>query len=234
MFKFEYEPHYSDYRNFDFIKVSTALDLIQEAAVRDSESAGYSVRKLSDMNLAWLLFGYNLHFEKPILTKYPLTAFTAVKKVRASISERGTILYQNNIPVAKSIASWFMFNTAKMRPERIPDEILESYGQYDFGDDFFDYKKVQLLSPEGPDYTVTVSNKDIDTNRHLNNVKGAEILTDALPFDFFFTDMNVVYKKQSRLHDKLGVFKKELENGFYVHLENEQNEVCVAGTFLKN
>ena len=234
MFEFEHKLRYSDYKDFDTVKVSTALELIQEAAIQDSDQFGYSIDKLREMNLAWLLLGYNVHFEKPISTKYPITTFTAVKNMKAATSVRGAKLLQNGEVIGKSIANWFMFDTNKMRPGRIPEEMLTCYGFYDFNDDFFDYKKPEILEIEEPAYTIRVSNKDIDTNMHLNNVKGAELLMDALPFDFFFTDMSIIYKNQSRLGDVLGVCVKELDNGYYVHLETEDRNVCVAATFLKN
>ena len=234
MFEFEHKLRYSDYKDFDTVKVSTALELIQEAAIQDSDQFGYSIDKLREMNLAWLLLGYNVHFEKPISTKYPITTFTAVKNMKAATSVRGAKLLQNGEVIGKSIANWFMFDTNKMRPGRIPEEMLTCYGFYDFNDDFFDYKKPEILEIEEPAYTIRVSNKDIDTNMHLNNEKGAELLMDALPFDFFFTDMSIIYKNQAHLGDILGVCVKELDNGYYVHLETEDRNVCVAATFLKN
>ena len=57
---------------------------------------------------------------------------------------------------------------------------------------------------------------------------------DALPFDFFFTDMSIIYKNQAHLGDVLGVCIKELEKGYYVHLETENKDVCVSATFIKN
>jgi len=234
MYEFEHKVRYSDYKDFDTVKVSTALELIQEAAIQDSDQFGYSIDRLREMNLAWLLQGYNVHFEEPISTKYPITTFTAVQNMKAATSVRGAILYQNGKKVAKSIANWFIFDTNKMRPSRIPEEMISCYGFYDFEDDFFTFKKPEILKIEVPSYTVRVSNKEIDTNRHLNNEKGAELLMDALPFDFFFTDMSIIYKNQAHLGDILGVCVKELENGYYVHLETENKDVCVAGTFLKN
>lgn len=234
MYEFEHKLKYSDYKDFDTVKVSTALELIQEAAIQDSDQFGYSIEKLREMNLAWLLLGYNVHFEKPLSTKYPIATFTAVKNMKAATSVRGAILSQNGEVIGKSIANWFMFDTNKMRPGRIPEEMLTCYGFYDFNDDFFDYKKPEILEIEEPAYTIRVSNKDIDTNMHLNNEKGAELLMDALPFDFFFTDMSIIYKNQAHLGDVLGVCVKELDNGYYVHLETENKDVCVAATFLKN
>ncbi len=234
MYEFEHKLRYSDYKDFDTVKVSTALELIQEAAIQDSDQFGYSIDKLREMGLAWLLQGYSVHFENPISTQYPITTFTAVKNMKAATSERGAILYQNGEKVAKSIANWFIFDTNKMRPARIPEEMISCYGFYDFKDDFFTFKKPEILKIEEPSYTIRISNKDIDTNRHLNNEKGAELLMDALPFDFFFTDMSIIYKNQAHLGDVLGVCIKELENGYYVHLETENKDVCVAATFLKN
>jgi len=234
MYEFEHKLRYSDYKDFDTVKVSTALELIQEGAIQDSDQFGFSIEKLREMNLAWLLLGYNVHFEKPISTKYPITTFTAVKTMKAATSVRGAILYQNGEIIGKSIANWFMFDTVKMRPGRIPEGMLNCYGFYDFNDDFFEYKKPEILEIENPAYTIRVSNKDIDTNRHLNNEKGAELLMDALPFDFFFTDMSIIYKNQAHLGDILGVCVKKLDNGYYIHLETENKDVCVAATFLKN
>ena len=234
MFEFEHKIRYSDYKDFDTVKVSTALELIQEAAIQDSDLRGYSIEKLREMNLAWLLLGYNVHFNKKLSAHSPITAFTAVKSMKAATSVRGAILYQDGEIVAKSIANWFMFDTQKMKPARIPEGMLTCFGDYDYNDDFFTYKKPEILEIEKPQYTIRVSNKEIDTNRHLNNEKGAELLMDALPFDFFFTDMSIIYKNQARLGDVLGVCVKELENGYYVHLETENKDVCVAGTFLNN
>ena len=95
MYEFEHKLRYSDYKDFDTVKVSTALELIQEAAIQDSDQFGYSIDKLREMNLAWLLLGYNVHFEKPLSTKYPITTFTAVKSMKAATSVRGAILSQN-------------------------------------------------------------------------------------------------------------------------------------------
>lgn len=233
MFELEYEIHYCDYRDFDSVKVSTILELIQEAAIRDSASCEHSVLKLREMNKAWLLQGYNVHFEEAVSTQFPtISVSTAVKNIKNATSERGTIIRQNGKIVAKSIANWFMFDTSKMRPCRIPKEMSELYELYDFNDDFFTYKKPEILKIDNPRYYVKVSNHDIDTNRHLNNVKGAELLMDALPFDLNFTDISIVYKHQAHLGDILGVCIKELENGYYIHLETESKDVCVAGTFL--
>ena len=106
----------------------------------------------------------------------------------------------------------------------------EAYDFDDFEEEFFAYKKLSTQDAE-PIYSIRIGNKEIDTNHHLNNQKSAELLMDALPFDYFFSDMEVFYKQSAYLGDELDVCLKEIENGYYVHLQTKDKEICVAGTF---
>lgn len=231
MYNTNYEIRYSDYKDFDTVKPITALEIIQEIAIKDSAICGYDLEKLREMGVAWLLKGFNVHFEKPISAHFPIEAFTAVKNTKASTSERGSILKQNGEIIAKSIANWFLFSAEKMRPCKIPEEMIGVYELYDFGDEFFTYKKPESVSDLTPEYFVRVSNKDIDTNRHINNLKSAELLMDALPFEYFFSDMSIVYKKQAYLGDTLGVCSVKTDSGYYVALLDNENNVCVEANF---
>ena len=138
---------------------------------------------------------------------------------------------QNGEIVAKSIADWFLFDAEKMRPVRIPQEMLESYQTHNFEDEFFSFVKPEFIPLAPCEYTVRVSNKEIDTNCHLNNQKGAELLMDALPYEFEFNFVKTIFKKPCYLGDVLEVCKQKTDNGYYVHLQTTEKEICVAGTF---
>ena len=75
--------------------------------------------------------------------------------------------------------------------------------------------------------------KDFDTNMHLNNQKSAELLMDALPFEYTFDDIRIIYKKPALLGEELDVCMQKIQNGYYVHLAASDGEICVAGTFEK-
>lgn len=231
MFTMKYETRYGDYKDFDTIKISSVLDMIQDVSTRDSARCGYDMQKLREMNIAWLLQGINLKFEKAVSTREPVEMSTAVKTIKGATSARGCFIKQKGEIVGRSIANWFLFDTGKMRIGRVSPEMIESYEFYDFDDDFFDYRKAPVFQIEEPEYAVKIANKEIDTNGHLNNQKGAELLMDALPFDFKFNSVNLLYKKQAYLGDVLYVCKKEIEGGYYVHMQTEEKEICVSGTF---
>lgn len=234
MFKYVYDTHYSDYRDFDTIKKSTLLEVIQEIAIRHSEKSGYSVDTLRNMDRAWLLQGINVKFEKNAVTHAPIEAYTAVKSLRGVLSERGSILLQNGEVIAKSIANWCLLDTKKMRLARIPSEMINAYCHSDFdSDEFFSYVRPDVIEDAQELYKIRVCNKELDTNKHLNNKKGAELLMDALPFEFEIGSMKVHYPNPAYLGQELSVCVKEIERGYYVHLKNDENTICVVGTFEK-
>lgn len=231
MFSHIYETRYGDYKDFETIKTGSVLDFVQDISIKDSNKQGYGIHVLKDMNLAWLMQGINLKLLKPVRTNFPVEVSTAVKKISGATSVRGCILKQNGEVVAKTVANWFLFNIKTNRVAKVLPEMISAYEIYNFEDDFFIFRKPVNMSEITPSYTIRVSNKDIDTNMHLNNQKSAEILMDALPFDFCYTDMKILYKKPAYLGDELEVCIKETEKGYYVHLQTKEKEVCVIGTF---
>ena len=234
MYKYLYDIRYSDFKDFENVKISSILNAIQEVAIRNSEYAGFGIDNLREMDRAWLLQGMNVRFEKSVKTSSPIEAYTAVKSLRGVLSERGCIIKQNDEVVAKSIANWCLLDTKKMRLAKVPAEMTQVYQHCDFDDDeFFTYKRPEIIEDAHTAYKIRVSNKELDTNKHLNNQKGAELLMDALPFEFEIKEISLIYPNPAYLGEELDVCVKELENGYYVHLKNQDGKVCVAGTFEK-
>jgi len=231
MFNFKYEPRYGDYKDYDNIKPGSVLDMIQDISTRASAEYGYDINKLREIKLAWLLQGINVRFDEPIRPDMPIEISTAIKPCNGVTSERCCLINQNGKFVGKSVANWFIFSVERQRPVRIPKEMLGVYEECEFEDDFFVYKKADTYQLDEVAYTIKVSNKEIDTNKHMNNQRGAELLMDALPYDFYFNEINILYKKPTFLGNELEVCVKKLDNGYYVHLQTAEKDLCVAGTF---
>ncbi len=230
MYSHTYEPRYGDYKGNGDLKISSILDMVQDVAIRHSEKCGYGFDVLKELNFAWLVHGIKAHFEKGINPALPVTVTTGVKNMRGLTSERCARIMQGEKVVGKAITNWFLFDTKELKPSRIPEEIISAYPIWELDDEFFTYRRPKTLECERM-RKVQISNKEIDTNYHLNNCKGAELLMDALPFEFSFTDMSVLYKKAAYLDEELYLCQKEIEKGYYVHLETEDGEICVAATF---
>jgi len=232
MYTHTYEIRYGDYKDEDTVKPSSILDMVQDISTKHSEHCGYTMRRIIEMNKAWMLQGLDLRFFKPVSNKLPVTINTAIKDMKGVTSQRCCIIEQSGEVVAQTVANWFIFDLEKMRPARIPEQMAEEYEFGDFPDPFFDYRKPELR--EAPVlYSVHIGNKEIDTNHHLNNQKSSEILMDALPLDFFFTEMRVYFKKAVYHGAVLQLCATEIENGWYAHLQTPEGEICVAASFTK-
>lgn len=232
MFSYTYETRYGDFKDFESIKVGSILDIVQDVSTKEAAFCGFGIDKMNKLNMAWLMQGINVSFLKPVKTHIPIEAYTAVQRLKGAVSERCCILKQEGETVVKTVANWFLVDTNKLKVCRIPAELHECYKCHDFNDAFFEYIRPEVFEFENYNYMVKVCNKDIDTNKHLNNQKSADILMDALPFDFRFNNMKVLYKKAAYLGDELYVCVKKLDSGYYVHLQNRDKEICVVGTFL--
>lgn len=231
MFTHTYETRYGDFKDFDTVKTGAVLDMIQDVAIKDSERVGFGIHKLKEMNLAWLLQGINIEIIKPAKTGIPIDVSTGVKTLKGATSERCCIIRQNDDVIAKTVANWFLFDTGRNKISPVLPEMQNAYSYYDFDEECFRYKKLKPLDTVESSYKVRISNHDIDTNKHLNNQKGAEILMDALPFDFVFKKAQIVYKKPAYLGEIMDVCREYTESGIYVHIMNESSQICVAGLF---
>ncbi len=230
LFEHTYETRYGDFKTAQEIKPAVILDMVQDIATKHSEKCGYGIFVMEERKQAWLLQGIKAHFEKPVETHTPVVIKTAVKSMKGTTSPRCCYIEQNGQVIAKTIANWFLMDVEKQKPARIPKEMGEAYDFDDFDEEFFQYRKLQTQDAD-PLYKVRIGNKEIDTNQHLNNQKSAELLMDALPFDYFFTDMEVFYKQSAYLGDELLLCRKETDSGYYVHLQTVEGEICVAGIF---
>jgi len=231
MFEITYTPRYGDYKDFETIKPGSILDMVQDISILHSSTLGYGLTGLRDMKIAWLMQGIKVNFITPVKTGIPIKIFTDVCSMKGASSERGCIITQNGEVVARTVANWFTFDTENQRPCRIPRELAETYPIHNFNDDFYAYKKPEIINDSEYKYTIRVGNKDLDTNMHLNNQKSAEMLLDVLPFDFNIKYMTLFYKNPAFLGDELKVYTKKIENGYYIHLLKSSGEICVAGHF---
>ena len=70
MFSHTYEIRYSDYKTHTEVKPASLLDFVQDVSIKASDDCGYGIHKLKEMNLAWLLQGIKLHFNKPLSSEH--------------------------------------------------------------------------------------------------------------------------------------------------------------------
>ena len=215
------------------MKPSAILDILQDISTKHSEEKGFGMIKLNEMGIAWLLKGWRINFIKPVSPYTALEVHTTVRNSKAVTSDRVYNIYQDGELKVKGVAVWFTFDVNEKKACKIPAEIANAYIDKDFTDDFGLYTNPRQCDCDNVVEKIYISPRDIDTNNHLNNQKSAEILMNALPTNFSFNNMTVLYKKAAYLGDRLTLEALKTENGYYTHLKSEDGEICVIGVFEK-
>ena len=209
------------------------LRIMQEIAGLHSSSLGYGLNDSDKTGYAWLLLNWKLRvFSRP-KWESTLTVKTWSKSMNPLFAYRDVeILDSNNNLVAVGSSKWILFDINKKSLIKIPTEVKESFPNVDKS--VFEEKFVEKLKePENSNfvYEYSIQRRDIDTNPHVNNLNYLDYAYEALPEDVFaninFSNVEIMYKHEAKLGDKISVFYSHTENDEYIITikDNEQKKL---------
>ena len=124
----------------------------------------------------------------------------------ASVILKFQIVLGSRIAIASS--KWVLINTDTKAIAKVTPDIISAYGPVDAK--VFDDEIKKLKEPEEPytrrfDYTIL--RRDLDTNKHVNNLNYVDFALETLPEEVYetttFHNIEVMYKKQCILGDKI-------------------------------
>lgn len=227
MFSKEYEFRYSDLDRKGEIKPCSVIDLLQDISIAHSASIGYSTEKMMELQIACLLDGWHIRFDKRLSPNEKVIVKTGIMSVSAIETVRKYEIWQCGELKVIASAVWFTVDTSKMRIIRVPDAFkngFESISEADNGLPVIRFKPEKDI--EAIDNT-KVEQRDLDTNNHMNNVKSAQVCVDSLPMDFPFNNLSIKYRKELPFGEEINICRKNDENGYHIELKNKAGDVCV-------
>lgn len=208
------------------------LRLMQEAANCHSDLAGYGLNHIEKTDFSWVL-----HQQKCRLYSRPrwntkLQIRTWSRGVDGLICLRDfEVLDEAGNLVALASSGWLLVCASTQKLERVPEGMLEKYGRADRAVFSEPLPRLKPLSPEEKLWTYTVQHRDIDINRHVNNLCYLDYAWEALRcrraekaeelWDKY-NEVDILYKKAAFAHDRLACF------GGWEREENEDSSFTVA------
>lgn len=209
------------------------LRIMQEIAGLHSSSLGYGLNDSDKTGYAWLLLNWKLRvFSRP-KWESTLTVKTWSKSMNPLFAYRDIeILDSNNNLVAIGSSKWILFDINKKSLIKIPNEVKENFPNVDKS--VFEEKfKEKLKEPENSNfvYEYTIQRRDIDTNHHVNNLNYLDYAYEALPENIFsninFSNVEIMYKHEAKLGDKISIFYSHTEDDEYIITikDNEQKNL---------
>lgn len=195
-------------------KLQTICDLLQEIAGNHALQLNFDVTQLQEQNLTWVLHRLDIQIERYPEWRERVTVHTwpsAGDKLRAHRDFR--ILDEDENELVRALSYWLMIDTTNRRPTRMPQEVLEM-APSDI-EHTVPIKSSRPNSPEGiqSQKTFPVRRSDLDVNRHVNNIKYVEWITETLPAEVLVQSIDIEFKAECEYGETVLVRTGNADNG---------------------
>ncbi|MDT8718669.1 acyl-ACP thioesterase [Clostridium sp. 19966] len=222
----EYDIRYYevDYKKRLFLK--TMMEYFSDTSTYQSEKLGVGIDYLKKNNLGWILYKWDIKIkEYPLYGEtvkvsteaYGINKFYAYRKFKIE-NQSGEVIVE-----ADSI--WLLLDIERRRPVRVNEEMFKAYGVEGNGVKTIDIENIAEITEVDGEKFFNVRYSDIDTNRHVNNVKYVEWALEVVPTDVMINRklnrIKITYNKETTYGEtvKAKIQKVESEeNGIkYLH-----------------
>ncbi len=198
----EYLVHYYEIDYKKRCLITSLLNYFQDLAFLQSDLQGAGIDFLAERNLAWVLYRLDVKVSKyPQYHEKIKISTYAYSFVKFYAYRKFAVLDDSGETVATADTAWFLVDTAKKKPVKINDHMYAAFGvdantsnPVEF-DDLAEGTKVDSES----EYKVRYS--DIDTNRHVNNVKYVDWAIETVPLNtiagYHLARVKAIYKAEA-------------------------------------
>lgn len=209
MYSFDGRIRYSEVNNDLKLSYYGLMNYFQDSSIFNSDDLGIGVKFLSERNQGWIVALYTLKvFKRPSLDDHVVIS-TNPYQLRGMMGNR---YFEMTSPEGEIYAaadtSWILMDLEKMKPMRIPEDVMKYEAEPKKDIDFASTKLHIMEGLEKVD-ELLVSSMFIDTNFHMNNAYYVQIAEKNLPteFDFQKGDIVINFKKAALLNDRIDVYR---------------------------
>ncbi len=177
---------YSDVGLDSRLSFQGLLRILQEAAAVASDEVGYGIKDIPATGVHWILASWRVELLDRPGWRAPITVRTWPRNFDGFLSDRDFLVYSGETLAAKGTSRWLLVNAVTGRITRITDAVRAAY-DLDGRAVFEEPPLSNGKSPAGAAaaFTGLVGRRDIDTNRHMNNIRYLDYALEALPEEVF-------------------------------------------------
>ena len=181
IFKKQYSLRTSDFDKFSQIKPSAVLDLFQNVAGLHAESLGVGFNAMVEKGLLWVVLKVKYELLRMPNMYENVTVVTWPKEPkRLDFIRNYQILGENGELIIKGTSQWAVIDKETRKLTRATDVYKNIEGFCE--DEVFDEKLIKVSDFAENEAVRTVQNNfcDFDTNSHVNNIRYADYIVNAL------------------------------------------------------
>ena len=155
---------------------SAIVDFMQDLATRHAKVMGIGAEALKEHHGFWVLSRLKYQLDRPLQPYETIRLTTLPRKLRGASWYRDFIFEDQNGVIGHAVTIWAIVDM-ESRSLLLPKKIGIGFPSQDTG--FTEQLRAIIPEEMQPCFTRTVRYSDTDVNRHLNNVKAVDILSDA-------------------------------------------------------
>ena len=238
-FERDYFVHYYDSDLKRKATISGIMRYFEDIAILHSEYVNIGIDYYINHHVVWMLYKWDIKIKR-------LPSFMETIKVRTVPTSLKSfhafryfdILDEDGDRIVTANSMWLFINTNTKKPIKITDDMFEGYGIHP--DDMAELEIGEIGSFENTDSSKEffIRYSDIDTNKHVNNIKYIDWALEAVPEDllqnYSLTRVIVNYKKEigygSRIVSSASVERGQNTAKCVHRITSGESELCVLET----
>lgn len=235
IFNYDYTVKYFDIGKSNKLTLKSLVEILQQAAGRHSDMAGYGLNDISKTHFTWLLLNWKVKmFSHPQVNEV-LSIKTWPRALEKFYCYRDFEVYdskQNLIAIASS--KWVAFNLNTNKIMKVDSSIIDSYGGNLNKNVFENPFENKLNVPQNLklNFEYQIQRRDIDTNGHVNNSYYIDFAMETLDEKIYntseFNNLEIVYKKEIKYKEKIHCYYSFENNQHIITIKNEDDNIVHA------
>ena len=227
------------YSDLDFdksLKPFSLLNFFQDIASDNAEKLGFGYSFIYPQNLMWVLLKYRIEFSEYPIDINDLKLRTEPRGCNKIFAYRQFELLDGEKSMAKAFSMWSLVDFKTMSIVNAENIISDNpyMKKYEPRENDLKFGKIPQLTKIDYSKEFEVRYNDIDVNRHANNGNYIIWALEPLNFDFRTSrrlkNIDMVYKKEAKLGEKLVSTIQILENNTTIHAlkhSETQEDLCL-------
>ena len=239
-FEKNYQLRYFEMNKNGVASPTTILTLLEETAAEHCHDIDHCLYSLKNQNIGWVLVSGVIdmirypRYKENIVIRTWLSKYTLVKGYRENIIYDGD---GHIIGSAKGV--WVFYDIEKRKPLPIMDQIKEKWGINSHISQELDLHKIKVIDDDQHQDEYDVLKSDVDSNKHVNNIKYLHWLVESLPEDildnYILKRLDARFFSEGKLGEKIRVHKNnEADKHEFLHTmrSSENNRLIAAAKTL--
>lgn len=210
------------------------LKVLENAGGMHSELVGYGLNNIETTNLSWVLLGWKVKVINRPQYNTELNIHTWSRDPNKITTYRDFEIYdRNNNLLVIATSKWILVDLKKEKMVELKPEIIDLYQKEEKC--VFTERTIEKLKEPieySNEITYPILRSNIDINNHVHNLYYLDFAYETLPEKIYRSNecdnIEIMYKKQIKLGDKIICKYCKEENTHIISIKSEDDKILHA------